>query len=206
MENNKNILISYAIDCASYLIANTRDIITIILHGSSARGDSDENSDIDLFVHTKNNKLRKEITEHLNNYYKTAKFKNWQLRGIENPISIITGDINSREWADLKRAIMNTGIVLYGKYTDSPKKTKQYTLFSIENIKPDKKRVSIFRKLFGFKLKNKTYPGLASKMNIKKIGKNCLIVPIEYTNELKTYFQEKKVAPKVYDLWSDQEF
>jgi len=201
----RNELIAYAIDFVSYLISKEIEINRVILFGSISRGDFDEESDIDIFVDVLENdkKIEKKIGAITEDYYKTKKFKEWKLKGIENTLSLIVGELNSEEWKDLKRSIINTGIILYGKYKEEAEKIKQYTLFSFENIKPDKKRIAVFRKLFGFKLKNKTFPGLIDKQGVIRIGKGAILVPVESVNELKRYFHEKKVFVRLYDLWSD---
>ncbi len=199
----RNELIAYAMDCASYILSKTKDVDKIILHGSVARDDFDEESDIDLFIDTKNKNTEKAINNVLDNYYKTKKFKEWKLKGIQNTISIIAGDLNSEEWKNLKRAITNTGIILYGKYKANVEKIYQYVLFSFENIKPDKRRIAVFRKLFGFKVGKKKYPGLVDKINAVKMGKGTILVPAEHVQEIRKYFQEKKIDIKMYDLWSD---
>jgi len=198
----RNELTSYALDFTAYLISKIKEIDRVLLHGSVARGDFDEESDIDLFIDAKEN-LGKKVNKIVDNYYKTKKFRDWELKGIDNPISVIVGKLDSKEWKDLKRSIINTGIILYGKYKAESEKVNQYTLFSFEGIKPDKKRILIFRKLFGFKVGKKKYPGFIEKINGIKIAKGSVLVPIEHTNELKRYFQDKKVAVKLYDLWSD---
>lgn len=200
MEKNK--LIAYAMDFASYLIGKVEGIDRIILHGSVSRGDFEEKSDVDLFIDA-DIKLDRKIKGILEDYYKTQKFKEWKLKGVNNSISLIVGELDGNEWKELKRAIMNTGIVLYGKYKDKAEKTAQYVLFSFENIKPDKKRVLVFRKLFGFKVKDKVYLGLANKVNAVKIGKGAILVPIEYSQKVIDFFKNEKVKVKVYDLWSD---
>ena len=197
----KNELIAYALDFASYLISKIDGINRIILHGSIAKGDFDEESDVDLFIDTKEKEGK--INKIADNYYKTKKFKEWELKGISNKISIIVGELDSKEWQELKRSIINTGIILYGKYKSEVEKINQYDLFSFENIKPDKKRIAIFRKLYVFKIGKKQYLGIVNKINAIKVGKGCLLVPVEYTNEHQRYFQEKKVAVKIYDVWSD---
>ncbi len=201
--NLKNEYLSYAMDCASYIISKIENIDKIILYGSIARGDFDEKSDVDLFIDANDKKISKIIDKIIEDYHKTETFKKWGLKGIQNQFSVIVGKLESKEWKDLKRAIINTGIILFGKYKSNIEKIHQYTLFSFENIKPDKKRVSIFRKLFGFKIGKKEYSGLIDKINAIKVGKGSIIVPIEHTNKLKNYFQEKKVNVKLYDLWSD---
>ncbi len=51
----KNELIAYASDFVSYLLSKFKEgeINRVILHGSIARGDFDEESDIDLFIDVK---------------------------------------------------------------------------------------------------------------------------------------------------------
>ncbi|MBS3081740.1 nucleotidyltransferase domain-containing protein [Candidatus Pacearchaeota archaeon] len=197
-------LLSYTIDFVSYLISKIEDgkINKIILHGSVARGDFDEESDIDLFIDT-NSRMSANVEKIKQDYVKTHKFKEWQLKGIEKEFSIIAGKLDGDEWKSLKRAIMNTGIILYGKYKAEAENVKQCVLFSFENIRPDKKRIAVFRKLYGFNVGKKRYDGLVDRIGAVKIGKGGLLVPIERTNELKQYFQEKKVVVKLYDVWID---
>ena len=199
MEND---LTAYALDFTAYLISKIKEIDRVILHGSVARGDFNEKSDVDLFIDAKPN-LGKKVNKVVDNYYKTKRFREWELKGIDNLISVIVGKLDSKEWKNLKRSIINTGIILYGKYKAESEKVNQYTLFSFEGIKPDKKRISVFRKLFGFKVGKKKYPGFIKEINGIKIGKGSVLVPIEHANELKKYFQSKRVTVKLYDLWSD---
>lgn len=197
-------LLSYAMDFASYLIANIKEdlINKIILHGSIARGDFDEESDVDIFVDC-DKKMSNKIEKIKQDYIKTQKFKEWQLKGIEKEFSVIAGRLDSNEWKGLKRAIINTGIILYGKYKAESENIKQCVLFSFENIRPDKKRIAIFRKLYGFNVGKKKYGGVVDRIGAIKIGKGGLLVPVEAVNELKEYFQEKKIAVKLYDVWVD---
>lgn len=200
---NKEELISCAMDFASYVLSKIKGINRIILHGSIPRGDFNKDSDIDLFFDINNKKLEKQIKKSLDNYYKTNKFKEWKLKGIENPISIISGDLEAKEWKDLKRAMLNTGIILYGKYKEEAEKINQYSIISFENIKPEKKRVSVFRKLFGFKIGKKFYLGELEKAKGKRIGKGTIIIPIEKLNDIKNYLHKMKVSFNIYDIWSD---
>ena len=85
---NKNELIAYALDFASYLISKVGKIDRIILHGSVARGDFDEESDIDLFIDSRE-KIEKKVNKLIDSYYKTKKFKEWELKGVSNEFSCI---------------------------------------------------------------------------------------------------------------------
>ena len=201
--HGKNELIAYTLDFISYVISKTENIEKIILYGSVARGDNDEESDIDLFFDVHNKKFEKKIKKIIEGYYKTRKFNDWKLKGIENSFSVIAGDLESDEWKDLKRAIINTGIILYGKYKGEVEKTNQYVMLSFENIKPEKKRVAVYRKLFGFSNKNGKYVGDVKKARGVRIGKGVIIVPIENMDKIKDYLKMKKINVKIYDIWSD---
>lgn len=200
-KNNK--LISYAMDFASYIVSKTENINRIILHGSIARGDFNENSDVDIFIDTNDKKLEKRINKIIEDYYKTKKFKEWKLKGIENLFSVIVGNLNSDEWKNLKRAMINTGIILYGKYKGNVEKVNQYVVLTFENIKPDKKRVAVHRKLFGFGKGKQKYPGDVEKSGGMKLGKGVIVLPVENMKKIKEYLRKKKVSFRIYDFWSD---
>ncbi len=199
----RNELIACAMDFASYLVSKVENINRIILHGSVARGNFDSDSDIDLFIDVLDRKSEKKIRDAENGYYKTKSYNEWKLKGVKNEFSLIIGKLDGNEWKELKRAILSTGITLYGKYTAESSEAKHYVLFSFENVRPEGKRVALFRKLFGFKSGKKTYSGLSEKFNIKRLGKGILLVPIEHAQELKHYFQNNKIAVRLYDVWSD---
>lgn len=196
-------LMGYALDFTSYLVSQLEDIDRAILFGSVARGDYDEKSDVDMFIDTKNKKLEGKIAKLTENFYKTEKAKIWKLKGVSREFSVIVGELDSNEWKDLKRAMLSNGIVLYGKYKGDAEKIYQYSVFSFEAIKPESKRVSIYRSLFGFHVGKKKYHGIGQKYNLVKLGKGVIAVPIEYALEIKKLFKENKVTPKIYDIWSD---
>ena len=85
-------LISYAIDFVSFLLQNIKDkdkINSIILFGSVARDENDKESDIDLFIDTKE-KIEDEINKIKNNFHDSIKYKKyWALLGIKNDLNII---------------------------------------------------------------------------------------------------------------------
>lgn len=196
---------SYALDFASYLLSNAVGIQRIFLFGSAARGDFDKESDVDLFIDAKDKKLEKIIPALTDSFYGTEKAKRWKLKGITNPFSCLVGNLDSSEWKDLKRSIINHGIILYGKYKAEAEKVYQYTIFTFGKIAPESKRVIIHRKLFGFNTKKQNYGGLAQKLGLLKLGKGSLLVKAEHVTALKELFRKNKVTVKLYDVWSDSE-
>ncbi len=199
----KNEIISFAMDFASYLVSKIPEINRIILYGSAARGDFDDESDIDLFIDSKE-KIEKRVEKTLETYEMTKKFKEWELKGVKKEIHTMVGELDSGVWKNLKRSIMINGIILYGKYKAESDKINHYALVSFENIKPDKKRIVVFRTIFGFNVKNKKYNGLVEKTNSKRIGKGTIIVPIENYKKIEEYLRSKKIAFKIIDFWTDE--
>ena len=202
--NHTTELQSYALDFVSYLLGNVEGKIQrIILFGSIARGDFDTESDIDLFVDTKDKGVEKKILKLIDSYHITEKAKRWKLKGIGNQFSCVVGELDSLEWKDLKRSIINNGIIVYGKYKAEADKVYQYTIFSFENVTPESRRVGLYRALFGFNAGKQKYPGLAGRLHLLKLGKGCVLSPAEHVAELKEFFRKKKVTVKLYDVWGD---
>ncbi|HLD49100.1 MAG TPA: nucleotidyltransferase domain-containing protein [archaeon] len=196
-------LIAYASSFCSYLLENEKNIRAVILFGSASRGSADKESDVDIFIDTTSKKNHDKIKKIIDNFYNTQIYKSWNLRGIKNSISAIAGDIESNEWKDLKRSIITDGIILFGKYKSTPEKLKQCTLFSYIDIKDAKKRVNLYRKLFGYKLGKKYYEGIVIKSNGLRHGRGSFSVPIEHYKEIREVFREMKVTPKITEIWLD---
>src|SRR3989338_1449571 len=125
-ERNNRESIAYAMDFVSYIVSKIAKIDRIILHGSIARGDFDDKSDVDLFIDTREKNTENQIKKTEDDYLKTDTYNRWSLKGYTYPFSLIVGRLDSSEWRNLRRAIANTGIVLYGKYMTSTEKTHQY--------------------------------------------------------------------------------
>ncbi len=201
--NNRNELISYALDFVSYLVGRVEGVERVVLFGSIARGDFTVKSDVDLFIDTTQKKLEKVIPLLIEDFYRTEKAKRWALKGVKNLFSVIVGELDGSEWKDLKRAIITEGVVLLGKYKSDTDKVYQYVVFSFQNIVPESRRVSVHRSLFGFGMGGKQYKGLVHKYKGFSFGKGTIVIPVESAREVKKFFKERKVGVKVYDIWSD---
>src|SRR3989344_753920 len=132
-------LISYAMDFASFLMQNLKEkdidnIKTIILFGSAARGESTEESDVDLFIDVvdpKERNFEKRINKIKDKFYDSSKFKNyWRLLGIKNDINLIVDQIKKWKLGDI---IIGNSIVLYEKYPPKLEVGKSRVIFSWKN-------------------------------------------------------------------------
>ena len=187
-------------DFASFLIQKikNKDLIkNIILFGSVSREESVEESDIDIFVdiNKDNQNLEKEIIQILEQFLDSTKYKNyWKLLGIKNEIKLTIGILD--KWKELKPSIVANGVTLYGKFK-SDIKGEHKTFLVWENIKPNSKRVLFNKQLFGFKQKKRFYEGLLQRYNGERLGKGCIIVPLENSLIFQKLLKKHKIQFKI---------
>jgi len=197
---------AYAAYFVAYLIdALGKDILNIeriILFGSVARDTAEKDSDIDIFVELKEKTKRHEerVKKILNAFYQSREAILFKSRGIENKIDLKIGKLS--DWKELYRSIASTGIVLYGPYElkELPSGVKNQVIIFWEKI--GKNRGAFLNKLYGFKVKGKSYPGLLAKFSGKKIGKSCVMFPAEYKEELFQLLKAYQVEAKIIDIFS----
>src|SRR3989344_4657490 len=188
MEQNK--LISFALSFASFLIDRI-EAKSVILFGSVATNNFDEESDIDLFIET-SKKNENKIKGILELYKKTKEHENFKLTGIKNEFSLKYG--NLEEWKVLKRAVVSNGIVLYGKYQGQPENLKRKLLFTLDLEKLVRaKKVKIWRKIYGYKQKVGKKVYLIKGMAEKKLGRGAFIVSVENSKEILNFLKKQKV-------------
>lgn len=202
-------LISYAMSFASFLLDSGIGgrISKIILFGSVARGDFSKESDIDIFIDTggdaKEIEIEAEKTLALFSGSRTA--ETWRLKGIKNEISLKVG--NLKEWS-LRREVISSGILLYGKYNEMPPGTMYYLMVRMDlSAIRTARQVSIWRRLYGYRQKigKKVYAGsgLLGRAGGIKLGKAVILVPMERRKEILDFLRRNRVRYKLNELWSD---
>src|SRR3989338_4870853 len=175
-------LLAYAIDFVSYVMQKLekKEIQQIIVFGSVAREQAGKESDVDIFIDTEEKNLEKKIKKIKIDFFKSVKYHQyWKLLGIQNEINPLVGKLDA--WKDLKPSIIADGIVLYSKFKMSIKEGKHETFFIWENIKPNSVRVLFNKQIFGYVQKDKFYEGLLQKYQGKRLGKGCIVVPLEHS-------------------------
>ncbi len=197
----KSKLLAYAVDFVSFLLQKSKDtgkIKNIILFGSVAREEAAKTSDIDLFIDIikEDKKLEKELLQISQQFLLSTKYKSyWKLLGLTNEIKLTVGVLD--EWKELKPSIMSNGIVLYSKYKGEIKNGKHLTFFIWENVSPNSKRVLFNKQLFGYNQNGKFYSGLLQKYNGEKLGKGCIVVPLEHALVFHQLFKRYKITVKI---------
>lgn len=203
----RNKLIAYAMHFTSFLIEHGVNARRIILFGSVASGEFDRESDIDIFVDA--DKTEGKAVLGLQNSFEKTFGEKWKLKGVANQLSITAGNINSKEWEDLRRAVQSYGITLYGQYRESPKGIEPFVLFSL-NFKgiSRPRKVGLWRKLYGYvqKVGKKSYKteGLLEQIGGTKVDKGVVLVPAEGAAELKGFLGKNKISFRLVEFWSDQ--
>ncbi len=190
---------------ASFLLDEkiSQGIDNIILFGSVARGDFDEESDIDVFVDTKKN-IEEEVRKVMSLFNQSEIQKKWELKGIKNEISVKVGDLS--KWR-LRRDIITDGILLYGKFKDLAKDIEYYLLLTLSFRKfKQSQKVKLWRKLYGYKQKvgKKIYhsKGIVDISGTKRL-ENCLIVPMKNKKEILDFLNKEEIKYSVNEIWSD---
>ncbi len=203
----RNKLIAYAMHFASFLVESGINAKRIILFGSIASGESDKESDVDLFVDARKSE-EKRVLGILNNFEKTFGEK-WKLKGVNNQLSLTVGELDSDEWEDLKRTIQSRGIVLYGHYNEPPKNIQPYVLFGLDFKGVNRaQKVSLWRKIYGYEQKvgSKRYKskGLLEQLGGVKVKKGVVLIPSGHSHELKDFLKDNRIRYNYVELWSDQ--
>ncbi len=200
MENLK----SYASYFSAYLVnnlVNEKEIKKIILFGSVSRGNAEKDSDVDIFIelNKKTKKIEDEIKQILEKFYKSREVLLFKARGIDNKINLKIGKI--KEWKDLERSIASDGIVLYGKYESKnlPSDVKHCIIIFWDKI--GKNRGAFLNKLYGFNVKDKNYEGLISKFSGRKLGKSCIMIPIQHKEDVFRLVKEYQVSAKSIEVF-----
>lgn len=195
----------YASYFAAYLVNNLGsidNISRIVLYGSVARDDATKESDIDIFIEVKKKtkKFEREIKEAEERFYLGREAAIFRAKGVDNRFSIKHGVL--KDWKDLYRSIASTGIVLYGPYEAQglPSGTKHSVIIFWEKI--GRNRGSFLNKLYGFTVKGKRYPGILLKFNGKRIGKSCVMLPVQYKNDVFKLIRGHEVKAKVLEVFS----
>ena len=197
----KSELISYAMDFASFLmqkIKENSEIKQIILFGSVAREEAQIISDVDIFIdlikESKNTENKIKII--LEDFISSTKYKNyWKPLGIKNEIKLSIGELE--KWQELKSSIIANGIILYSKFKPELKEGKHKTFFIWENVAPNNKRVLFNKQLLGYKQKSKFYQGILQKYSGERMGKGCILVPLEHATQFHNLFKRYKITVKI---------
>ena len=194
-------LIAYALDFTSFLMQKTikrERIKNVILFGSVAREEAGKTSDIDLFIDLveEDQKLEQEINQCLEDFLKSTKVKNyWQMLGIRNEIKLTLGEL--QKWGSLKPSLIANGLTLYGKFKDLVTEGKHETFFIWENIKPNSRRVLFNKQLLGYNQNGKFYNGLLQKYAGERLGKGCIVVPLEHSTIFLKLFRKYQAKVKI---------
>ena len=202
-----NKILAFTQDFVSFLIEDLEGIESIdkiILFGSTARQSADINSDIDIFIDTRNKGLEKKIYLIRDKFYNSIKYlKYWKLQGIKNKLNVHIGELD--KW-DLKRSIISDGITLFGKYEEKPKSIA-YSLFKINLTANRNKKVGMWRKIYGYKQKvgKKVYDikGLIERYGGKKLAPTLFIVPLLHSQDVINFLRKEKVNHQIIEIWSD---
>ncbi len=199
-------IIGYASSFVSFLLDSKlgSKINKIILFGSVARGDFSKESDVDLFIDVKD-ESENEVEKMLMLFEGSQVGKIWELKGVKNKISLKIGDL--KRWG-LRRQVISSGILLYGKYNEIPAEVQYYLMVQIDvRNKNTAAQMKVWRELYGYtqKVGRKSYikKGLVEKAGGKKLGKAVFVVRMENRQGIIVFLNKNKIKYSLNELWSD---
>lgn len=199
-------LISYALSFSSFLLDSTVGvhIEKIILFGSVARGDFTKESDIDLFIEA-DERFEKDIDKSLLLFESSQVYKIWKMKGVEHAFSLKVGHLS--QWK-LKREVLSSGIILYGKNAEMTEGASYYLLIQLqEQKKTPASQMRFWRKLYGYTqkvgIKSYSSKGLIEQVGGKKLGKALFLLPMEKRKVILDFLAQNKIQYVAYEIWSD---
>ena len=200
-------LIGYAQSFVSFLLDSAvgDKVRRVILFGSVARGDFQSESDIDVFVDVEEVYIE-QVEKIFGLFLHSQLEKMWRLKGLSQEISLKVGVLS--EWA-LRREVISSGVMLYGKYAEMPGGVTFYVLFVLKNVAHKKvsSQVRLWRELYGYtqRVGKKKYVrrGLVEQEGGKKLAPGVFFVPMAMRRKIVILLGREKVNYQVYELWSD---
>lgn len=201
----RNEIISYALAFTSFLLRRVQNVNAVVLFGSVARGDYDNESDIDLFIETEESE--KKIEETLKLFKKSKEHEKYLDLGTENQISLKVGKL--KNWSSLRESILDNGITLYGKYENLPENLKHFILFAISMKKLHQKtKLKVWRRLYGYKQKvgSKIYmkKGAVEALGGRRLGDGMLAIPKNRENNMIGFLNKLNVNYTKQDVYFNE--
>lgn len=198
-------LIAYAHTYVSFVLPRIKmSLKEIILFGSVARDDFDEDSDVDLFFNVMGERDIKVLEEELKPinrlFYNSKIYDLWKQKGINNPIKVKIGLLDLWE---LKSSLLAEGIILQGKYKGDIS-GEGYMLISFSPIKNIAKRNKLMRTIFGREEKRFKKEGLVIKMGGVKLSPTVFIIPLQFSSEILSFLRKEKINFQLREIWGLQ--
>ena len=200
LKNYASYFVAYLLD--NLEIKDITNIKKIILYGSAAKDQATKESDIDTFIDVKKKsiKFEKEIKKIEEKFYQSRESVLFKSRNIDNKFNVKVGKL--KDWKELYKSIISTGIILYGRYelAETPSGTRPFAIIFWKKI--GKNRGAFLNRIYGFKIKEKHYLGLVSKFDGRRLGKSCIMIPIQYKEDIFKLLREYKVDAKILEVFS----
>lgn len=202
-EKDKHMKKNYASTFVSFMLnrlgSGIERIDRVILYGSAARGEATKESDIDIFIDTKED-LEGKIEKILNEFYDSREAALFKVYGIANEISVKVGEL--KKWKELHRSITSGGIMLWGRFEtkEKPIGTSHKIIFFWDKI--EKNRGAFLNKLYGFSSQGRRYEGLLEKWDGGKTGKSSVIIPLRHKEEMLGILKKYGVNAKNIEVFT----
>ena len=200
-----NSRIAFALDLVSFFVQKLPEedlasISSIVLFGSSARREAAPDSDLDLFVETdRETSLRSQMKTLQEEFLSSVKVtRYWALLATPPEIQLVIGRAQDHE--HLAAGLLADGIVLYGRYRGIEARSTPMVLMTWTLGKRPGTQTNLYRNLYGYRARGKSYPGLVARFRARKLNPGSLLVPLEAAAEFRKLFRSYKVRVLVRNV------
>lgn len=176
-----------------------KDVKTVVLYGSLARGEYTSRSDIDLLILTTEKKTLKEVQEKIIELeQETGRNIQPTIRTLEELQKTDTG---------LLQNIFQEGKVLYlREASDIPSvillQQKPYLVYTFQlNSLSQKEKARFNRHLYEVTKKGYKYKGLLQEIGGQKLSAGCVLVPHSEKQKIEKFFRQFKVQFSQLKVW-----
>ncbi len=168
-----------------------REIETIYLFGSGVRKELEKGSDIDVFIHCKEEKNILQMAKAAcTRFYESKDYEKWKILRFTYPITLQAGNLN--KW-ELKSSIESEGIILYSKKINLNEEKERKILLTIKLPKQKKKYLHITRILFGRREKGYKEGGLVKDLQGEKITSNTMLISKQESKKILDLLNKEKI-------------
>lgn len=180
-------------------LSKIKDVKTVILYGSLARGEFTSRSDIDLFILTTDDKTQKEVQD------KVIELESEIGRNIQPTIRTVA-ELQKTDTGLLQNIFQEGKILYLREPSDIPSalllQQKPYLIYSFQiSSLTQKDKARFNRQLYEQTRKGYRYKGLLQEIGGQKLSSGCVMISYEQRERIERLFKKFRVKFDQLKVW-----